>query len=199
MSYELAGHMTEICTCEAICPCFAAQDPDGGSCTFNWVFQVDRGTVEHHDVSGLRLGFLGSFDGNPLEAQVRLAIFVDDRATDAQQAALLRAFTGELGGPLKDLAGLVGEVVAVERAPIEVDMHEGTGHFRIGDIASGEAGGFASPDGAPMVMADMPLSPVLGSPGYPGRPVAHRVDAPGHGFRFSGNSSIQTRFHYVAG
>ena len=198
MSYDLTGEMSEICTCKAPCPCFAAQDPDGGSCAFSWVFHFDHGVVEGVDVADLSLGFFGTFDGNPLEAEVRLAIFVDERASAEQEAALLRAFTGELGGPLEELAGLVGEVVTVERVPIAVDVHEGTGTFRIGTYASGEMTGFTTPDGKPMVMADMPLSPVLGSPGYPGTPVAHQVYAPHHGFEFSGNSSIQTRFSYVA-
>lgn len=198
MSYEFTGHMTEICTCDAICPCFSAQDPDGGSCAFSWVFDVERGTIDGHDVAGLKMGFLGSFEGNALDGDVRLAVYVDDRASDEQQAALLAAFTGELGGPLGDLAGLVGEVVTVERAPIEIDVSDGTGHFRIGDVARGQMEGFTSPDGAPTTVANMALSPVLGNPGYPGTPVAHEVTAPQHGFAFRGNSSMQTRFDYVA-
>jgi hypothetical protein len=198
MSYELVGHLNEVCTCDAVCPCFQAQDPDGGSCAFSWVLDVERGTVEGHDVSDLRLGFIGTFEGNPLDTEIRMAVFVDERATDAQHNALLRAFTGELGGPLADLARLVGEVVAVERVPIDIDVTEGTGHYRIGDLVSAQMEGFASPDGKPMVVTDMPLSPLLGTPGYPGKPVAHQVNAPQHGFTFKGTSSMQTRFHYVA-
>ena len=40
------------------------------------------------------------------------------RSSDQQHEALLAAFAGDLGGPLADLAGLVDEVVAVERVPI---------------------------------------------------------------------------------
>jgi hypothetical protein len=198
MGYELIGRMTEVCTCEALCPCWAAQDPDGGACAFNWVFDFDSGTVDGEDVTGLRMAFFGSFEGNPLSGDVRLAVFVDDRATEQQQAALLRAFTGELGGPLGDLASLVGEVVTVERVPIEVDLTDGTGHFRVGNLASARTEGFKDPSGKSMVMTDMPLSPVLGSPGHPGTPTEHEVSAPELGFKFKGASSIQTRFHYAA-
>ena len=42
--------------------------------------------------------------------------FIDERATDEQMAAILDAYRGHLGGPLADLAGLIGEELAVERA-----------------------------------------------------------------------------------
>lgn len=197
MSYELVGQLCEVCTCEALCPCWEGQDPDGGTCAFSWAVHFDRGMVEGHDVSGLRMGFLGYLPGNPLEGDIRLAVFIDERASEDQQSALLRAYTGELGGPLADLANLVGEVVAVERAPIEWDVTDGSGQYRIGNLVSAQMEGFASPEGKPTMLTDMLLSPVLGSPGYPGKPVAS-VDAPQHGFRFKGNSSIQTHFHYVA-
>jgi hypothetical protein len=53
--------------------------------------------------------------------------FVDDRASDAQFEAILDAYQGRLGGPLADLAGLVGKVVAVERAPIVHEPRDGAG------------------------------------------------------------------------
>ncbi len=147
MGYELTGQLTEICTCHATCPCFFGRDPDGGSCAFTWVFDFDRGTIDGQDVSGLRMGFLGAFDGNPLDGAISLIAYVDDRASDGQQAALLAAFTGELGGPLGDLAGLVDEVLAMERATIEIDVTDGTGHLRIGDVATAEVEGFRGADG----------------------------------------------------
>jgi hypothetical protein len=58
-------------------------------------------------------------------------------ATSAQQEALLAAFTGKEGGPLADLAGLIGEVVAVERAPIEFDVPRALA--RSGSAAAGRA------------------------------------------------------------
>jgi hypothetical protein len=198
MSYELVGNLNEVCTCEAICPCLEDQVPDGGGCAFSWVLHFERGTVEGLDVSGLRMGIFGSFEGNPTAAQMRVAMFMDERATEQQQDALLRAFTGKLGGPLAELAELVGEVVAVERARIDLDVFQGTGRYRIGNLATAELQGFATPDGKPTMLTDTPLSPLLGSPIYPGKAVAHEVDAPRLGFRFKGTASMQSHFHYVS-
>ena len=63
------------------------------------------------DVSGLTFALAAFIPGNVLKGNFRVVRYVDDKASAAQEAALLRAFRGELGGPLADLAGLVGEEV----------------------------------------------------------------------------------------
>lgn len=68
----------------------------------------------------------------------RVVSFVDDRATAEQNKAILDAYHGRLGGPLADLATLVGEVVAVERAPITHETRDGKGTLRIGDVVAAE-------------------------------------------------------------
>ena len=42
----------------------------------------------------------------------KAAIYVDDRASQVQQDALLKVFTGQLGGDVANLAALIGDVVA---------------------------------------------------------------------------------------
>jgi hypothetical protein len=60
-------------------------------------------------------------------------MFVDDQATDEQFDKLVQVFGGQLGGPMAALAPLVGEVVGVERAAIEV-ADDGLLHsVRVGD------------------------------------------------------------------
>ena len=49
-------------------------------------------------------------------------------------------FTGQLGGAVADLAALIGEVVAVERAPITCDRRRAARHLSIGDVVDGRAG-----------------------------------------------------------
>jgi hypothetical protein len=61
-------------------------------------------------------------------------VFVDDQATDEQADRLVEVFTGQRGGPMAGLAPLVGEVLGVERARIEVE-DDGLRHsVRIGDV-----------------------------------------------------------------
>lgn len=55
--------------------------------------------------------------GNILEGNWTAAIFVDENASEEQEKALLKVYTGQAGGPVAELAKLIGEVVSVERAP----------------------------------------------------------------------------------
>ncbi|MBW0114456.1 DUF1326 domain-containing protein [Pseudonocardia abyssalis] len=197
MGYDLEGRMAEVCTCKTYCPCWGALDPDGGSCDFSWIFHIDRGHINGVEVAGLNMGFLGQLPGNPMAGNVRLLVVVDAAASEAQHKALLDAFTGQAGGPLADLAGLVGEVVAVERAPIEFDVHEGSGTFRVGGRWEGEVQGQRASNGNPTKLVDAALSPVLGTPAYPGHAVRFQVTAAEHGYDFPGRSATQTEFHHV--
>ena len=67
------------------------------------------------------------------EGNWRLGLFVDERATDEQMGKLVDVFSGQLGGPMAGLVPLVGEILGVQRAPIEVE-HDGLRHsVRVGD------------------------------------------------------------------
>ena len=116
MAYELEGKLLEVCTCNVLCPCWVGEDPDGGTCTGVLSWHIEKGTVNSTDVSGHTLTILTFIPGNILEGNWRVIVYVDDKTTDEQQQALLDVWTGKLGGPVADLAQLVGEVVAVERA-----------------------------------------------------------------------------------
>lgn len=198
MGYELEGRMAETCTCYTFCPCVAGLEPDGGTCEFSWVFQFDAGTINGVDVSGLRMGALGHLDGAPgaKPDAVRLAMFIDDRATQAQEAALLEVFGGKAGGPLAELASLVGEVVAVERVPLSFDISEGVGTFAIGGVARGEIEVLRSADGTPTTIRDFALAP-LGHMAYAATPTSFELHAAQHGFEFRPNTATQFEFHHL--
>jgi hypothetical protein len=60
-------------------------------------------------------------------------VFVDDGATEAQFDKLVQVFSGQLGGPMAGLAPLIGEMLGVQRATIDVE-EDGLRHsVRIGD------------------------------------------------------------------
>src|ERR1044072_7587497 len=118
MAYTLEGKLLEVCTCNTLCPCWVGDDPDGGTCEGTLAWHVEKGNIDGVDVSGLTFAALAHIPGNILKGNWRVLAFVDNRATPEQQDALVNVFSGKKGGPVADLAQLIGEVVAVERVPM---------------------------------------------------------------------------------
>jgi hypothetical protein len=54
-------------------------------------------------------------------------------------------YSGKAGGPIAELVKLVGEVVAVRRAPIAFDVVKGKGTFTVGDTVSAQLKPFLGP------------------------------------------------------
>lgn len=199
MGYELEGRMAEACTCKTFCPCTAGHEPDGGSCEFVWGYHFDRGTIDDVDVAGLSMVLIGRLDGAPgVPDTVRAAFLIDRNATDDQEKALMKAFGGEAGGPLAELATLIGDVVTVDRAPMHFDISEGTGRFIASDVVDMQLEVLRGPDGSPTKMQDFALSGVLGRTAYHAAPTAFTLTAGQHGFDFSPNSATQFEFHLAS-
>ena len=203
MSYEVEGRLLEVCTCAVVCPCWVGLDPDGGKCDSALAWGIDKGTIEGIDVSGLTVALSVHIPGNVLTpASWKAAVFVDDRSTDEQQAALLKVFTGQAGGAIADLAGLIGEVVAVERAPITFTVEGGKGMLRIGDVADAELAPLHGATGLPTVLQETAFSTIPGSPAYVSVASHFSRDGSRHGLPdvkdLRDHNAIQGHFKFAA-
>jgi hypothetical protein len=135
MAWSINGTYFETCSCELMCPCNFSMDHGAtyDYCRVTLVFTIGEGEIEGTDVSGRTLAVIADTPKVMTEGNWRLGMFVDDGASDEQMQKLTAVFGGEMGGPMAGLAPLVGELVGVERAPIEV-VEDGLSHsVRIGD------------------------------------------------------------------
>ena len=132
MAYQLEGRLLEVCTCNILCPCWVGEDPDNGTCDGLLSWMVDKGTVKGVDVTGRCITLLCHIPGNILKGNWKVRVYVDDGASDEQKQGLLDVWTGKLGGPVADLAQLVGEVVSVEQVPITFDVQGVNGTIKVG-------------------------------------------------------------------
>ncbi len=199
-TYSLDGSLLEACSCAGPCPCWIGDDPDGGRCEAFVAYHVERGQIKDVDVSGLSLVLVAQIPGNVLAGNWRVVVYVDDRATPAQQEALLGAFGGALGGPLADLAQLVGERVAIHTAPIDHRVEDGKGTIRIGSLLDAEMAPYVDANGKSTTLHDTVFSTIPGSPAYVAKASHHRVNIPEHGmtWEFNGLNAIQGDFHFEA-
>ena len=176
MAYQLEGRLLEVCTCKILCPCWVGEDPDGGTCDGVLSWHFDKGTVNGTDVSGRTLTILTHIPGNILEGNWRVVVYVDDGATDEQMQGLLDVWTGKLGGPVADLAQLVGEVVAVEKVPVQFDVEGVHGTLRVGDAIEADLEPFkVSRRRSPARLHHRPAGPQRGAGELPLRSVGRRL------------------------
>ena len=122
MSWNLKGSYVETCSCDLICPCNASFDHGATYefCRVTFVFNIREGEIEGTDIGGLGVAAIADTPKVMTDGNWRLGIFIDERATDEQAEKLTQVFGGQLGGPMAALVPLVGEMLGVERAAIEV-------------------------------------------------------------------------------
>jgi len=119
-----------------MCPCNLSFDHGAtyDFCRVTLVFDIREGAVERTDIGGLKVVAIADTPKVMTEGNWKLGLFVDERATDEQFDKLVQVFSGQLGGPMGALAPLVGEMLGVERAAIEVS-DDGLRHsVRVGDV-----------------------------------------------------------------
>ena len=135
MSWNLNGSYVETCSCELMCPCNLSFDHGAtyDFCRVTFVFNIRQGEIEGTDIAGRRVVLIADTPKVMTEGNWRLGVYVDDEASDEQFDKLVQVFGGQLGGPMGALAPLVGDVVGVERATIDV-RDDGLVHsVRVGD------------------------------------------------------------------
>ena len=200
-TYTIEGRLLEVCTCEAICPCWIGEDPDGGTCEGTVAWYIDSGTVRGVDVSDRGVAVVAHLPGNALQGNWTAVVYVDDRCSQEQQEAILNVFTGQLGGPIADLAALIGEVVAVERAPFTFTVEGGAGTLRIGDAVEAQVSPFQGATGHTTTLSDTVFSTIPGSPAFPGKASVYRRAGRLLGkpdLSLSGKNAVQGSFRFSA-
>jgi hypothetical protein len=122
MAYRITGTYVAACDCSLFCPCPADGPPTGkdGHCHGSIVFQVREGNLDGTDVSGVNFGLFNYFPSNLTSGDWKIAIVVDEAASDEQAQALERIVSGKEGGPFGDFVPLTGEYLGMERAPVRL-------------------------------------------------------------------------------
>ena len=178
MAYNLDGALLEVCTCNILCPCWVGEDPDNGDCQSVMAWHFDKGTIDGVDVAGLTFAGVMDIPGNVLAGNWRAMVYIDDKSSPEQEAALLNLYTGKLGGPVADLVKLIGEVVGVERVPIEFKLQGVSGSVKIGNAAEAELVAYKGATGKESALYDTVFTTVPGAPAYVGKATNYKANVP---------------------
>jgi hypothetical protein len=121
-TWELKGQYFETCSCDYVCPCLSSNltaPPTKGECIAALAFHVDQGRYGEATLDGLNFAVVLRTPDAMIKGDWAVGLIVDERADPDQQQALATIAGGQAGGPMANLAPLIGDFRGMEVAPIE--------------------------------------------------------------------------------
>lgn len=156
-NWNLQGSYFETCNCETACPCVWLQPPSEGDCKLLVAWHIDSGYLNDEKLDDLNVALACYSPGHMKEGNWQAALYVDERATDAQFDAITQIYAGKLGGHPAILMSFVTEVWGIKRVKIDFKMQGNQRRLIIPDIAQatiesiqGIKGGDATIDNPPL-------------------------------------------------
>jgi hypothetical protein len=123
-NWDVNGQYYETCSCDFVCPCLPGQmqvAPSKGSCTFAMAFQIERGKFGDMPLDGLGFIALGHTPEAMGKGNWSVGLLIDERASDAQRDAIAGIASGQAGGPMAALSGLIGAFLGTQPAKISFE------------------------------------------------------------------------------
>jgi hypothetical protein len=200
MAWRLQGTYIENCSCDVVCPCAAsgfAAPADYDRCNAVFAWHIDSGHVEETDVSDLSVVVLLDAPKQTSEGNWRVGVFMDDKASAEQVEKLGAIFSGQMGGPMANIAPLISENLGMEVARIE-HVDEGRRHrVRVGDAVEVDIEDVVSPfdpEGPPPKLTETkhPANSDL----IPARTLSARIRGFGIEYSADGQSGFSTPFSW---
>ena len=120
-SWQLEGDLLDMCNCELLCPCHVSfrQKSTYDICEGIWVAIIEKGAWNQLNLDGLK-AMITFHCPNPImyEGDWAAVLYIDERASPEQEAALTGIFSGQVGGPWARMAAFFkkGKFQAIKRA-----------------------------------------------------------------------------------
>lgn len=197
-NWKLTGTYFETCNCETACPCVFLSAPTEGECTVLIAWHIDSGHFGDVDLDGFSAVFAVHSPGHMAEVKWNAAIYLDEKADDAQREALLQIFSGQAGGHPSVLASHVGQILGVANAPIEYQAQGRKRSLRVGDVAEAEIEAIEGQAGAEVTVTNHPLCIAPAHPAVAAR--SKRLIFKDHGldWNISDKNGFYSPFSYAA-
>jgi len=124
MAWQIRGEYFETCSCDYLCPCIPsnlAARPTQGWCVFAFAHHIDQGRYDNVQLDGLNFVIIGRTPEEMGKGNWTVGVITDARASTEQQQALEAIASGQAGGPIAPLGGLISNFVGFESRPIRLD------------------------------------------------------------------------------
>ncbi len=196
--WSLDADFLQACNCDYGCPCEFSAPPTRGFCEGTGVWKITKGQFGDLALDGLGVGFAAHWPKAIHEGNGTLALFVDEKASDAQRQALLTICSGQAGGlPFEILAQTFSTVLDPIYTSIDVKLDGRNSTARVGSQMDVELEPIKNPvTGEP---EDVRIEHGTGfifksADAVSGK--ACRVDVPGLAFSWPDKAAFVTTVHY---
>ena len=140
-AWHIRGSYFESCNCDPICPCRRIDGVPGGRsthgiCTGVLSWRIEEGTAGGTDLAGMAVALAIRYDDDEPGSPWTWILYLDERGSEEQRAAVEAIFTGRLGGDAEThfpWAWKANELLAVRPVAIEVDHTRRRQWLRIRD------------------------------------------------------------------
>jgi hypothetical protein len=130
--WHLKGTLLIACNCDYGCPCNFNAPPTHGKCEGGWLWHVDDGSYGDVRLDGLSWALYADWPGAIHEGGGKAVCLYDERANDAQRAAVEALVRGGNGGPWGIFINTY-ELADVRAAPFDVELDGLATRVKIGD------------------------------------------------------------------
>ena len=197
MTFAVRGDYFEACTCAVSCPCIFLSPATEDTCDLLFAWHVEAGEMDGVDLAGLNVALAVRSPKQMTDGGWKAALYLDDRADQAQAGALAAIFSGQAGGHLANVAPLIGEVTGVESAPIAFERDGTTRRLSVGRVAAAEVAEIVGMDGTNPAVITNPLLGAITQPVRQARSTSVRYDG-AFSFSAEGRNSFIAEFAYAS-
>lgn len=130
--YSITVHNIEACNCTTGCNCQFGGFPDKGGCEAIIGGEVKDGKFGDVSLNGVRYVVAAMYPKAIHEGNGTVAVFIDEKASQAQADAMATILSGQAGGmPWEALAGTIAVLEGPVRKPIEMTVSGTRSSYRI--------------------------------------------------------------------
>lgn len=194
--WKLDGTCFESCNCDVVCPCIFTSAPTTGDCTVLFAWHIDEGSHGDLSLSGLNVAMAAYSPGHMLETPWKVALYLDENASEAQQEALTAIFAGQVGGHLAGLSPLIGEVLGVKSVSIDYQANGKQRSMQIKGLAEVAIEGIQGPGEADTTVSNQLIGIAPNFPTVVAKSEKLNYQDYGYSWDLSGKHGLYSPFSY---
>lgn len=139
--WVLNGELFMNCSCTVFCPCVVSlgkHPPTEGYCQTWMAISVDDGHFEGEPLDGITIGLLIDIPGKMADGGWKVAVYIDDSASQKAYNGLLQILSGAAGGTTGVFHYLVSDIIGAERERVIIEKDGPRRRVMIGRKVQGE-------------------------------------------------------------